>query len=597
MPELPQLQELTNALGWTLVHFLWQGLAIAAAYWLVCRVTRTGNSQLRYWSGMAAFLLSAVVPAATFSFYWSSGSTAASTATYAAPIMPVGGDLSFSTLQLLSAGMEPALPVVVVLWAIGVALLSVRAFLGWIGAHRLVRLDTTEVSLSLQAVLQKLKNSLEVRQAVQVLRSARVKVPTVVGWLKPVILLPVAVINRLPEDQLEMIIAHELGHIRRYDYLLNLLQVVIETLFFYHPAVRWMSRQVRQEREHCCDDLVIDKCDQPVLYARALANLEIMRDEPVPAMAIAATGGDLIHRLHRIVRQDLPGKQSGLTQLAVMLGVATLVSVSANQGLDVRNHFLEASNASSKIVEFQEDEIARSRAAWIEGLSAYSRNSSEMVLNDVSTPQVEIAIAQDARPQVKQVAVAVVEPDQKQGDAAEIAADTGFTDLPGFADVDTESDDQSWQESWVTEELDFMLASTSLPSKTRFNPDLREDNLQDSVKVEFEIKAQTVVAPVYPFKARRKHINGFVRLEFSVDEKGRAIDIEVVEAQPAEIFEKSAITALEKWVFEIDENYSGSRRLFQKFDFDMEDAEPTLSKRERRCEIAGSRICGLKGYN
>ena len=90
MLELPQLQELTNALGWTLVHFLWQGLAIAAAYWLVCCVTRTGNSQVRYWSGMVAFLVSAVVPMVTFSFYWSSGSAVESATAYAVPIMPVG---------------------------------------------------------------------------------------------------------------------------------------------------------------------------------------------------------------------------------------------------------------------------------------------------------------------------------------------------------------------------------------------------------------------------------------------------------------------------------------------------------------------------
>lgn len=597
MLELPQLQELTNALGWTLVHFLWQGLAIAAAYWLVCCVTRTGNSQVRYWSGMVAFLVSAVVPMVTFSFYWSSGSAVESATAYAVPIMPVGGDLSLSTLQLLSAGMESALPFVVVLWALGVALLSVRAFLGWIGAHRLVRLDTSQVSQSLQDILHKLMNSLEVRQAVQVLRSARVKVPTVVGWLKPVILLPVAVINRLPEDQLEMIIAHELGHIRRYDYLLNLLQVVIETLFFYHPAVRWMSRQVRQEREHCCDDLVIANCNQPVLYARALANLEIMRDEPVPAFAMAATGGDLIHRLHRIVRQDFPGKQSGLTQLAVMLGVATLVTVSANQGMEVRNHFLEASSSSTQLVEFQEDAIARSRPSWIEGVSAYSHLSAENAAKSISANTADLVVDRNIQSLPKESVTENAETAPVQSNPAEKSVDTVFADLSGSAAINSMWSDPTWQESGSTEELEIMLASTSLPSKTRFNPELREANLQDSVKVEFEIKAHTVVPPVYPFKARRKHINGFVRLEFSVDEKGRAVDIEVVEAQPAEIFEKSAINALEKWVFEVDENYSGNRRLFQKFDFDMEGSESTLSKRERRCEIAGSRICGLKVYN
>ena len=149
----------------------------------------------------------------------------------------------------------------------------------------------------------------------------------------------------------------------------------------------------------------------------------------------------------------------------------------------------------------------------------------------------------------------------------------------------------------ITDELALLLASSTLPSKTHFETERRASSPADNVKVDFSIKPETVVAPVYPFKARRKQIDGFVRLEFSVDQSGHARDIHVVEAQPAEIFEKSAIKALGQWVFKVEENHSDERRVQQIFDFDMENAEPILSKRERRCEIAGSRICGLKGYN
>jgi TonB family protein len=595
MPDLPQIQELVNALGWTLVHFLWQGLAIAAAFWLVCRFTRSKNSLVRYWSGMVAFLASTVVPILTFGFYLNSPSSTESAQTFAAPIMPVSSDLSFSTLQLLSASMEPALPLVVILWAIGVAVLSARAMLGWIGAHRLVRLDTDEVSDSLKAVLNRLMASLEIQQAVQVLRSARVKVPTVVGWLKPVILLPIAVINRLPEDQLEMIIAHELGHIRRYDYLFNLLQVVVETLFFYHPAIRWMSRQVRQEREHCCDDLVIAQCDRPVLYARALANLEIMRDEPVPAISVAASGGDLIQRLHRIIRQDLPGKQSGLAQLAILLGVATLASVSAHQGMEVRNHFLDASSSANAPIVYEADTVARSRAAWVEGISGYSKlaaDTAKVVVEEKLTTQnkaVESRIDSQGLALADQLLPVKVE-NVVMADPTNQGKQLFLPETPVMIETQSRGED-------FAEEVALLLSSTSMPSKTKFDPELRSDHVQNDLEVQFEITPKTVVAPVYPFKARRKQINGFVRLEFSVDDSGRAKDIEVIEAQPAEVFEKSAISALEKWVFQVEENHEDDRRVYQIFDFDMEDQEPLLSKRERRCEIAGSRICGLKGYN
>ena len=589
MSAFPLIQDLVNALGWTLVHFLWQGLGIALLYWLVCHFTRPKSALLRYWAGMLAFLAVTVIPILTFSLYWDSGSGTEAVRSLSMPAMSVGGSLNVSVTQLLGAAMEPALPFVVFLWAIGVVILSARAFLGWVGAHRLVRLDTNEVSGSLQKIFQALLSSLEIRQAVKLLRSARVTVPTVVGWLKPVILLPIAVLNRLPEDQLEMIIAHELGHIRRYDYLLNLLQVVIETLFFYHPAIRWMSRQVRQEREHCCDDLVIAQCDQPVLYARALANLEIMRNDPVPVMVLAATGGDLIQRLHRIVKQDLPGHQSGFAQLAVMFGVAVLASFSARQGIEVSNHFIESSLADNTPAIYQQEYAVQSRLAWVEGISEFARIRLE-------TERKTIAV----RPELLKVEPAV--------EIVEIAINTGLSNLihPNslaiqdrqiFLPETPVSFSTATSEEDFTEELVSLLASNSLPSKTRFEADRHIGMAQDEMKVQFEISPETVVAPVYPFKARRQHINGFVRLEFSVDQSGRAKDIHVVDAQPAEVFEKSAINALEKWVFKVAQDHPENKRLYQIFDFDMESESQQLSKRERRCEIAGSRICGLKGYN
>ena len=98
-----------------------------------------------------------------------------------------------------------------------------------------------------------------------------------IGWLRPVILFPASALTGLSAEQLEALLAHELAHIRRYDYLVNLLQTTVETLFFYHPAVWWVSAQVRQEREHCCDDLAVAACGDVLTYARALTALEQLR--------------------------------------------------------------------------------------------------------------------------------------------------------------------------------------------------------------------------------------------------------------------------------------------------------------------------------
>src|SRR5690606_4059756 len=136
---------------------------------------------------------------------------------------------------------------------------------------------------------------------VRVLISSRIDTPTLIGWLKPVILLPTAVAIGFPRHQLELILAHELAHLRRHDHLVNLAQVVVETVLFYHPVVHWISREVRHEREICCDQLVLRVTDeQPAEYARTLAALESMRQAP-SQLALAATGGRLVDRVRRIL--------------------------------------------------------------------------------------------------------------------------------------------------------------------------------------------------------------------------------------------------------------------------------------------------------
>ncbi len=122
----------------------------------------------------------------------------------------------------------------------------------------------------------------------------------VIGWVRPVILLPASALTGLTPQQLEAIIAHELAHIRRHDYLINMLQALVETLLFYHPAVWWVSRRIRQEREHCCDDLAVAVCGDAFAYARALLEMERLRAAG-PQLAVAANGGLLMNRIQRLI--------------------------------------------------------------------------------------------------------------------------------------------------------------------------------------------------------------------------------------------------------------------------------------------------------
>ena len=203
-------------------------------------------------------------------------------------------------------------------WSLGVALVSMWNIGGWFAVQRLKLHGTDPVTGTIQDAAARIARQFGLKRRVRLLRSALVDTPLVIGALKPVILLPAALITELPADQLEALLAHELAHVLRQDYLINLLQSVVETLLFYHPAVWWISSQVRKERENCCDDLAVNvACDRTV-YVRALATVAGAR---ASSMVPAATGGLLVARLRRILGiADRQGAESSrwLTGAAIL---------------------------------------------------------------------------------------------------------------------------------------------------------------------------------------------------------------------------------------------------------------------------------------
>jgi beta-lactamase regulating signal transducer with metallopeptidase domain len=196
--------------------------------------------------------------------------------------------------------IEAVLPGLVALWVAGVLLLGMRSVGGLTLVRRLGSTGLSEAPAGLEATLARLAQALKVAATVRLYESALVGVPTVVGWFRPVILLPASALTGLTAQQLELILAHELAHVRRHDYLVNLLQSAAETLLFYHPAVWWVSNRMRVEREHCCDDLAVGACGSAVRYARALVELEGLCSD-APAFAMAANGGSLFDRIVRLV--------------------------------------------------------------------------------------------------------------------------------------------------------------------------------------------------------------------------------------------------------------------------------------------------------
>jgi hypothetical protein len=209
-------------------------------------------------------------------------------------------------------------------WVIGVALFSIRLAAGWRSIERLRRTHVTPAASELRARVAALAERARVSRPVRVVQSAAVRVPAVVGWLRPVILLPARAITGLTPLQLDAVIAHELAHVRRHDYAVNLLQSLAEILLFYHPACWWISRRIRAEREHCCDDVAVAICGDRLAYATALADLESLRQPP--ALALAASDGPLLRRVRRLLA-PAPGTGSAPAWAAAILPLAAFAIV------------------------------------------------------------------------------------------------------------------------------------------------------------------------------------------------------------------------------------------------------------------------------
>jgi TonB family protein len=311
-----------QALSAALLQFVWQGLLVAVFLWISLRLARRRSAHLRYLLSCAALVLLAVLPLVTALLAYDRVLPS-----NAAGILPgetgaaIAGPATTPSGDWLSPVRRWALPV----WACGVLLLSLR--LMWacrrVSALRNCGEPAGEV---VSAAAARLAARLGITRPVRVLVTLLAEGPAVAGWLRPVILLPSSTLLHLTPEQLESVLAHELAHIRRHDYLVNLLQTLVETVLFYHPAVWWVSARIRHERELCCDDAAVQVCGDALCYARALAALERLRVFS-PALTMSGTGGPLLYRIQRLAGIETPQPVAKLPGvLALALGVVCLLA-------------------------------------------------------------------------------------------------------------------------------------------------------------------------------------------------------------------------------------------------------------------------------
>jgi beta-lactamase regulating signal transducer with metallopeptidase domain len=414
----------TEVAGWTLLHFLWQGLLIAAITAVLLAGLRSATASTRYIVACCGIVLMALAPLVT-SVWITNGIDASPRSLIASgespiqtlQIIPDGLTKNSSTAPLVEnltqiapvhsstplpettaipvpaqsevtwrETLSASFPYFVVLWCVGVLALSLRLLGGLWRVRQWRRSGVAIESSELIELMSRLGKKLGLKRRFDLLESASAAVPAVIGWIKPAVIVPTSLLSGLTTAELESLLAHELAHIRRHDYLVNLLQTVIETLLFYHPAVWWLSGVVRCERENCCDDLAVEACGNKLDFVRALARMEELRCGE-PGLALSARGGSLLGRVERLVAPER------LTSSRWPAGIAALISVTvvaigigmATMADETPSKSDSPTSVSSASESENDDDFARHQPE-VKVVDAVTRQTHE-VLSDVRLSQ------------------------------------------------------------------------------------------------------------------------------------------------------------------------------------------------------------------
>lgn len=586
------LSPVINALGWTLTHFVWQGLLLGAIYAALVSGLKRASSVTRYWIGMGTLAAMLLVTVITFVIVYEAPQvTTAVVMAVATPVQTVLTEASRWESILMQ--MEIFMPWAVLAWLSGVILLSGRIAVDFWRIRKLAMVGVKPLPEPWPGIVQRLCFDMGMTRLVRVMESARVSVPMVIGWLKPVVLIPPSALMGLSQKQLELIISHELAHIKRYDYLFNLMQLVVETLLFYHPVVRRIAIQVRLERENCCDDIVVEQTTDTLAYARALTEVEGMRCSTGMQVALAATGGHLVGRVRRLA--GMPTQQRGsmhwIAGLVVVVAGVVLVSggryvadrFAPEDVLDRPEPIAPVSDATvepDKVFPAAESAAEAVRVSMIRQLElATPFPIEESVAAEIDVEEPAPVVQEKREPVVResQASQSIAVQESAPVPAVIVVEQPEPVDeLPAVADQEPEV--TSATQDVVPQEVSVVEAEAAAePGTTLSGGQLTES-----------------VSPRYPRQARLRGIEGFVKVSYSVDEKGRVEDVKVLDAVPAKVFDATVRKALAKWRYEpfLNDGAPVSQTVKQVFEFNVERGELALAEKPARCRRStGTRLC------
>ncbi|HOI29374.1 MAG TPA: M56 family metallopeptidase [Melioribacteraceae bacterium] len=334
-----------EAVGLTIFHSIWQGLIISLVLGIALSILQKKNSRLLYKISVAALLFFVICSMATFSEVYSTdknpgpGTQSEETRVQVLGLIEIENETESGTSYVFSNIFNESKSFfdfyrteIFFVWIAGLLFFSFRFAGGVIYVQRLRGSGVNHLPDFWDQKIKSLSARAKINRPVSVLESVLVNVPVAIGYFKPLILLPIGILAGIPHNQVEAIIAHELAHIKRYDFLVNLFQSLAEAIFFYHPAVWWISSIIRRERENCCDDIALQLCGDTVLYSNALLNIQEFRGRrSTLVLAANGNGKQLYRRIKRMNgktnnRLSYGIKFAAFAALIILLAVASLYS-------------------------------------------------------------------------------------------------------------------------------------------------------------------------------------------------------------------------------------------------------------------------------
>ncbi|MDX2367241.1 MAG: M56 family metallopeptidase [Colwellia sp.] len=616
-----------TSLSLTLLHFLWQGLLVAAVLKSALLIFNNHKPQVRYALSALAMSVNLLLPIITFAVIYQTESS---------PVNPIANSLvlsefiqelkqpdAFFSYNELMALLPSLLPYIALFWLATITLLAGKLLLEVYNVNNLPQQNTVAPSQKLQARFNELAKQIQLTITPRLLISLKVEVPMAIGWLKPVVLLPASMVSGLSTPQLEMLLLHELAHIRRHDYLVNFFQTLVEILLFFHPAVHWVSTQMRNEREYCSDDIAVQHCGDAVAYAHTLADTASLctktHHHTIPDMAMAASGGDLKQRVIRLVDHHCAPKNNISKWFASVTIVFSVLLLSSKQLLTMPLLDIwyneEPLLHSNNIKKVQKNIIRTDNTIPTSSIARQFLASQESESTTVQTIYPKTPLASQQHTTKKNNSTSIIELENlslitSQSDHLSKEVTTTETSRVKQAFEHTDYQKKSslvanpYQQEQVKTKnkspLPILIAdSDTVKSKKK---DLSYTDKTTNMSTKFVdhfsrqkeewVQPVTIanksivpptpvwhsaeqvksVVPIYPSVAKRKGIEIEVKVDFTIDVDGQIKDIKFAQNNKINYFKNSIRTAIKKWRFlpaKVDEKPVESQ-MAKVFSFSLE---------------------------